>query len=124
MPDRHDDFQPRDIPHNVVIQDALTPHLGGFEQARQAAEAASHALAVTYRRTVVDAQELAHQENELRRLRAQVARVRADCEEQTAKPHTDDIRRGIWAQARRILNLLGPAEAPESDSEPVQASGH
>jgi len=35
-----------------------------------------------------------------------IARVRADCEEQTSKPITDDMERGIWAQARRTLNTL------------------
>jgi len=37
---------------------------------------------------------------------AALARVRADCEEQTSKPITTDVERGIWAQARRTLNTL------------------
>jgi hypothetical protein len=131
MPDENGNFLPSDIPHDVVIQEALAPYLGGFEEAREAAEAAYTALAVTYRRAIVEAEELAALQEQLHlidgmrqqnldaaaaaiqragRAETTIARVRADCEEQTSKPLTDDIVRGIWAQARRTLNILGPGE--------------
>lgn len=72
-----DDFQLSDVPADVVIQDALAPHLGGFEQAEPAAKAVYAALAVTFRRAVVDAEQLAHDEDELRRLRVELPRLRA-----------------------------------------------
>lgn len=42
---------------------------------------------------------------------ATLARVVADCEEQTSQPVTDDMRRGIWGQAKRTLNLIRRAGA-------------
>ncbi|MFG1963126.1 hypothetical protein [Nonomuraea sp. NPDC049028] len=32
----HEDFRPEDIPHDVVIKEALAPYLGGFEEAEEA----------------------------------------------------------------------------------------
>lgn len=87
MPDEHGDILPSDIPHDVVIQDALAPHLGGFEHAEDAAKAVYSALAVTYRRVVVDAERLARDEDELRRLRAEVARLRAGEAPEPPAPH-------------------------------------
>lgn len=69
-----DDFQLSDVPADAVIQDALAPYLGGFEQAEPAAKAVYATLTVTYRRAVVDAEQLARDEDELRRLRVEVPR--------------------------------------------------
>lgn len=44
------------------------------------------------------------------RAEAAIARVRADCEQQTSKTVADDLARGIWAQARRTLNTLDAIE--------------
>lgn len=58
MTDENDDFLPDDIPHDVVIQEALAPFLGGFEAAEEASTAAHRALVVTYGRAIVSAEDL------------------------------------------------------------------
>jgi hypothetical protein len=66
--DENDDFIPSDIPHDVVIQEALAPYFGGFDEAEEASKAAYKALCITYRRVIVDAEELGRQYEELQRL--------------------------------------------------------
>lgn len=58
MPDDNDDFLPSDIPHDVVIQEALAQYFGGFEEAEEASKAAHRALVVTYRRAIVETEDL------------------------------------------------------------------
>ncbi|MET8864655.1 hypothetical protein ABZW11_17095 [Nonomuraea sp. NPDC004580] len=86
-PDQRGDFAPSEIPADVVIQDALAPYFGGFEQAEPAAKAVYAALTVTYRRAVVDAEQLAGDEDELRQLRAEVAWLRAGEASEPPAPH-------------------------------------
>lgn len=50
-----DDFLPSDIPHDVVIQEALAPFFGGFEEAEEASKMVHRALVVTYGRAIVEA---------------------------------------------------------------------
>lgn len=111
MPDETDNFLPSDIPTDVVLQEALSDYLGGFEQARDAATAAHTALAVTYRRAVVDAEQLAHDEDELRRLRAEVARLRAGEAPEPPAPYTtltppEWLRRFNDATPEKRLNAI------------------
>jgi hypothetical protein len=65
----HEDFRLGDVPNDVVIQEALAPFLGGFEEAEGASKAAYEALCITYRRVIVDAEDLGRQYEELERLR-------------------------------------------------------
>lgn len=58
--DEHDNFLPDDIPHDVVIQEALAPFFGGFEEARPAAESVRDLLyGDEYKRVVVSTEDLA-----------------------------------------------------------------
>lgn len=52
-------------------------------------------------------------------LKAAIAQVRADCEAMTAGQHGDDTDHKIWlkgvyAQAKRVLNILAALDAPET----------
>lgn len=124
MPDEHDNFVPSDIPHDVVIQEALAPYLG-FEQARPAAEAVHTALVVTYRRAIVEAEDLAHHEEELRRLRAEVTQVRHLADQArsslavtcTCPACEDDESEGCGTPPRPISWNLNPADVLNATKE-------